>query len=162
MSGKEREWWISKSPALLNAGSGPGALVTHLLLLVLLPPACGMCDQLTLVPRHRHWQGRADRPLALVGFKPPALKCKWQVLAPLCLLEHPPGSFMRLQALSSRLWPRFSSFSARLQRQASRREQGEEAHWCLCPRWAGRPGLCIFQPRPFEPWRLGRERRGPG
>lgn len=102
----------------------------------------------------------------MVGFKPPALKCKWQVLAPLCLLEHPPGSFMRLQALSSQLWPRFSSFSARLQRQGWRREQGEEAHWCLCPRWAGRPGLCIFQPRPFEPggWEGGAEdqvKRGP-
>lgn len=95
----------------------------------------------------------------MVGFKPPALKCKWQVLAPLCLLEHPPGSFMRLQALSSQLWPHFSSFSARLQRQGWRREQGEEAHWCLCPRWAGRPGLCIFQPRPFEPggWEGGAE-----
>lgn len=122
----------------------------------------GGCVASRLVPKRRPWQGRADRPLALVGFKPPALKCKWQVLAPLCLLEHPPVSFMRLQALSSPLWPRFSSFSARLQRQASRREQGEEAHWSPCPRWAGRPGLCIPQPRPFEPWRLGRERRGPG
>lgn len=59
------------------------------------------------VPKPGFWRGRTVRPLALVGFKLPALKCKWQVLAPLCLSEPPPGSFMRLQALSSQLWPRF-------------------------------------------------------
>ena len=59
------------------------------------------------VPKPGYWWGWTVRPLALVGFKLPALKCKWQVLAPLCLSEPPPGSFMRLQALSSQLWPRF-------------------------------------------------------
>lgn len=56
----------------------------------------------------------------------------------------------------------FSSFSARLQRRAPRREQGEEAHSRRHPRCAGQPGLRIPQPRPFEPRRLRREHRGPG
>lgn len=51
----------------------------------------------------------------------------------------------------------FFSFPARLQRQATRREQGREACSQLHPCWARRPGRCIFQPHPFEPRRLGRE-----
>lgn len=91
--GGDGSYSLLQSPALLNAAFGASGI--HLLPLVLLQPR-GLCGQQTLVPKRRPWQGRADRPLALVGFKPPALKCKWQVLAPLCLLEHPPVSFMRL------------------------------------------------------------------
>lgn len=57
---------------------------------------------------------------------------------------------------------RISSFPARLQRLATRREQEEEAHSWPHPCWAGRPGLHIFQLHPFEPSRLRREHRGPG
>lgn len=51
--------------------------------------------------------GQEDRQASCPGGFQTALKCKWQVLSPLCFSEPLPGSFMRLQALSSYLWPHF-------------------------------------------------------
>lgn len=60
-----------------------------------------------------------------------------------CLFYEMTGTFI------SALAP-FFSFSARLQRQTTRPEQGEEARPQLHPHWAGRPGLRGFRRVPLS------------
>lgn len=129
------------------------------------PPTAPVCGQQTLVPRAitrpslgsggarqtvllPQWISNLEVQMAGVGSSVPFRASAW-------LFYEMTGTFI------SALAP-FFSFSARLQRQATRQEQGKKAHSPLHPCWAGRPGLCVFQPCPFEPWGLGREHRGPG
>lgn len=107
-------------------------------------------------PASRALMGKGRQASCLGGFQTACLEvqmagvgCSEPFRASAWLFYEITGAFI------SALAP-FSSFSARLQRQASRREQGEEAQPRPRPRWAGRPGLRIFPPRPFEPQRLGR------
>lgn len=108
------------------AASGPRAIAHPRL-------GTGGEGQSGLLPR---WISNLEVQMAGVGSSVPFRASAW-------LFYEMTGTFI------SALAP-FFSFSARLQRQTTRQEQGEEARSQLHPHWAGRPGLRIFHHVPLS------------